>query len=154
MRIFYKNDDLIIKNSDWKNIVFSPNSKEVFIDDFSVSYPWEYEKSGILFEVKEYNNVLFYRFIVDSKHIAIITSDSFEIKEEILSFFWDIDLLIIIWTKDAIKIFENIEAKVVVPYWESKDIFLNSMWQNSEEINKYKIKAESDLNNTEFVNLA
>lgn len=61
--------------------------------------------------------------------------------------------MIITWTKNAIKMFENIEAKVVIPYGEWKDIFLNSMWQHSEEVSKYKVKSDSDLNNTEFVNL-
>jgi hypothetical protein len=30
-------------------------------------------------------------------------------------------------TKQAVKVFENIEAKVVVPYGEGKEIFLNTV---------------------------
>lgn len=151
--IFYNNDKLIIQNSDKKSITFDIEAKEVFIDDFLVSYPWEYEKSWILLEVKKYNDILFYKFLVDQKHLSIVTSDSFELKEEILSFFWDIDMLIIVWTKDAVKIFESIEAKVVLPYGEWKDIFLNSLWQNIEPVNKFRIKADFSLDSTDFVNL-
>jgi len=76
-------------------------------------HQWEYEKSWNLLEVKEYTELLFYKFLIDGKHMCIIYSDSFELKEEIVSFFGDVDILLIIWTKDAVKIFENIEAKVV-----------------------------------------
>jgi hypothetical protein len=35
--------------------------------------------------------------------------------------------LIIIGSKEACKLFESIEAKIVLPYGESKDIFLNTL---------------------------
>jgi len=85
--------------------------------------------------------------------MCIVYSDSFELKEEIVSFFWDVDILIIIWTKDAVKIFENIEAKVVIPYWEGKDIFLNTVGQHSEAVKVFKVWADLDGDRTEFVNL-
>lgn len=87
MEIFYENNNLVVSSDDNKKIIFSPESNEVSIDDYSVSYPWEYEKSGILLEVKEYNGILFYKFTMNSKHIGLVTYDSFELKEEILSFF-------------------------------------------------------------------
>jgi hypothetical protein len=85
--------------------------------------------------------------------MCIIYSDSFELKEEIVSFFWDVDILIIIWTKDAVKIFENIEAKVVVPYGAGKDIFLNTVGQHPEAVKTFKVMADLDGDRTEFVNL-
>jgi len=77
---------LIIKE-DKKEIVFDTSSLEVLLDTFNVTYPGEYEKSGILLEVKEYSNSLFYKFLVDSKRVLIVTKDDFELKEDILSFF-------------------------------------------------------------------
>ncbi len=151
--IKYNEDVLVLTNWEKKDITFNIAENLVFMDKIWVSFPWEYEKSGILLEVKEYSNSLFYNFLFDSKNIVIITDDNFEIKEDILSFFGDIDVLIIVWTKQAIKIFENIEAKLVIPYWEWKDLFLNSLWQNLEEVNFYKIKWDFSLDNTEFVNL-
>jgi len=71
-----------------KNTVsLDTSSLEVKIDDLNVVHPGEYEKSGILLEVKEYNNILFYSFTIEGKHLLIITNDKFDLKEEILSFF-------------------------------------------------------------------
>lgn len=140
--------------SDNKSIIsLDKENLTLKIDDFDVSYPWEYEKSGILLEVKEYEEKLFYSFSVDSKHILFVLTDTFELKEEILSFFWDVDLLIIFSGKNSVKIYENIEARVVVPFWEAKDIFLQNLWQKKEELSSYKIKWDLPTENTEFVNL-
>ncbi len=151
--ILYKGDSLLITDSNKKSIDFDYKSNKVLLDWYDVTFPWEYEKSWILLEVKEYNNYLFYNFLIDQKHLVIITEDNFEIKESILEFLWDVDLLIIKWSKDATKIFENIEAKIVIPYGEWKDLFLNSLWQQSEEVSVYKQKWELPIDNTEFVNL-
>lgn len=153
VEVFYRESELVLSVNK-KEIVFNTVSENVLLDTFEVSYPWEYEKSWILLEVKEYSGKLFYNFLAEGNHIVIITWDSFELKEEILSFFWDIDILIIVWSKPATKIFENVEAKVVIPYGEGKDLFLTTLWQHIEEVSNYKIKAEKSLDMTEFVNLA
>lgn len=153
IEIYNKANNLLIQDSNKKEIILNIESIEVKLDWFDVSYPWEYEKSWILLEVKEFEEKLFYNFLIESKHIVIIPSDSFELKEEILTFFWDVDILIIKWTKEAAKIFENIEAKIVIPYWESKDIFLNTLGQHIVEEDIYKLKWEFSIDNTEFVNL-
>lgn len=151
--IFYKKDDLIIQNSEKKELSFNTLDLSITIDWFPVSHPWEYEKSGILLEVKEYNEKLFYNFLIDGKHLVIVPYDNFEIKEDILSFFWDVDILIILGSKEGAKAFENIEARMVIPYWEWKDIFLNTLWQHSEEVDNYKVKAELPIDSTLFINL-
>lgn len=142
-----------IIDSNKTEIKFETESNNVYLGDFNVSYPGEYEKSGILLEVKEYNEKLFYHFLVEGKHIVIINTDTVELKEEILSFFGDVDILIIHGSKEAAKLFENIEAKLVVPYTEGKDIFLNTLGQHIEEVASHKIKAELSIDVTEFVNL-
>ena len=151
--IKYKNSDLIITDWEKKEISFNIVSKKVILDWFDISYSWEYEKSGILVEVKEYQEELYYNFLIDKKRLVIITKDNFELKEEILSFFGDVDVLIIIGTKEAAKIFESIEAKIVIPYGESKDMFLHTLGQNIEEVKSYKVKWDFSLDSTEFVNL-
>lgn len=142
----------IVSNSKNK-IVFDTSTKLVMIDNLDVTYPWEFEKGGILLEVKEYSNILFYSFTIDSKHLVIISNDNFELKEEILSFFWDVDVLVIVWSRESAKIFESIEARVVVPYGESKQTFLTTLWQHSEEVPSYKIKWELSDDTSEFINL-
>lgn len=153
IELFNKSGVISVETNTKNKITFDTNSLEVKIDNLSVVYPGEYEKSGILSIVKEYNNILFYSFTVDAKHLVIITNDSFELKEEILSFFWDVDILIIVWTKESAKIFENIEARLVVPYWDGKSTFLTTLWQHIEEVESYKVKWEFSLDSTEFVNL-
>lgn len=142
----------IVSNSKNK-IVFDASTKLVMIDNLDVTYPWEFEKGGILLEVKEYSNNLFYSFTIDSKHLVIISNDSFDLKEEILSFFWDVDVLVIVWSRESAKIFENIEARVVIPYWEWKQTFLTTLWQHSEEVSSYKIKWDLSDDVSEFINL-
>lgn len=154
IEISYKKGNILcVKNADKKEITFDTELRTVMMDDFNVTYQGEYEKSGNLLEVKEYTDLLFYKFLVDGKHMCIIYSDSFELKEEIVKFFGDVDILIIIWTKDAVKIFENIEAKIVVPYGEGKDIFLNTVGQHPEAVKAFKVGADIDGDRTEFVNL-
>ena len=153
MEIRKKKNILEIESDSKWIIYFDEETKEVKIWDLIVSYPWEYEKSGILLEVKEYSWELFYSFAVDSKHIFFVLTDNFELKEEIVSFFWDVDVLIIVWTKKSVNIFENIEARVVIPYGEGKDLFLQSLWQNISPVSNYKLKLDLSLENTEFVNL-
>lgn len=144
---------ITIVDSNKTEIKFETQSNNVYLWDFDVSYPGEYEKSGILLEVKEYNQQLFYHFLVDGKHLVIVNTDSVDLKEEILSFFWDVDILIIKGSKESAKLFESIEAKLVIPYTEGKDIFLNTLGQHIEEVSSHKIKAELSIDTTEFVNL-
>jgi len=154
IEISYKKKNLLcIKNADKKEVTFDTELRTVLMDDFNVTYQGEYEKSGNLLEVKEYTDLLFYKFLIDGKHMCIIYSDSFELKEEIVKFFGDVDVLIIVWTKQAVKIFENIEAKVVIPYGEGKDIFLNTVGQHTEPVKAFKVWADLDGDRTEFVNL-
>ena len=153
MEIRKKKNILEIESDSKWIIYFDEETKEVKIWDLIVSYPWEYEKSGILLEVKEYSWELFYSFAVDSKHIFFVLTDNFELKEEIVSFFRDVDVLIIVWTKKSVNIFENIEARVVIPYGEGKDLFLQSLGQNISPVSNYKLKSDLSLENTEFVNL-
>lgn len=153
LEIYNENEKLLILDSSKNKISLDKENFEIDLNDFNLSYPWEYEKSWILLEVKEYQDKLFYNFFIAWKHLVIISSDNFELSEEILSFLWDIDILIIKASKQAAKIYENIEARVIVPYWEEKDIFLNTLGQNIEEVDLYKFKWDFDLENSEFVNL-
>lgn len=152
---FYRGSALIIGTTkEKKEIVFDTVNNSVTLDTYDVSFPGEYEKSGILLEVKEYAGNLFYKFLVLGYHLVIVQSDSFDLTEEILWFFGDVDVLIIKGTKAGVKIYESIEAKLVIPYGEEKEIFLNTLGQTKEILNTFRIKSELNGENTEFVNLA
>lgn len=153
MEIYYRKKNLIITNSSKKEVVFNLESKDVSVDGFSISNQWEYEKWSILAEVKNYKWNLFYNLDIDSYKVLILVDDSFDFSEEILSFFGDIDLLILPWSKNSIKVYENIEAKMVLPYWEWKDVFFTAISQHKDEVETLKIKWEIQWDITEFVNL-
>lgn len=143
----------IILTHEKKEIVFWFTTKEVWLDNLDVNFPWEYEKAEMLLEVKEFESELIYKFYVEGYNIVIVTKESFDTIENILSFFGDVDLLILPWTKNAIKLYENIEAKIVLPYGEGKDVFLNSLGQHKEEVQNFRIKWEILWDTTEFINL-
>lgn len=85
IEISYKNPTtLVIKNSEKKEILLDIEFSKVHLEDFDVSYPGEYEKSGNLLEVMEYKGELFYKFLVEGKHMCIVTGKSCDMKEEIL----------------------------------------------------------------------
>lgn len=142
-----------IKNSDNSIIELDTQKNTVTVEWFDVNFPGEYEKAGILTEVKEYEEKLFYSLVTEWKTILIVLHDSFEMKEDIMTFFWDVDILLIIGTKNSPKIVENIEARVVIPFGEWKEVFLNTLGQHKEEIDTFKLKAELWVENTEYVNL-
>ncbi|NUJ98049.1 hypothetical protein HGA92_04665 [Candidatus Gracilibacteria bacterium] len=153
LEFFYKGDNLAIVNDNKKEINFFLQEKTVLLDGFDINFPGEYEKSEILLEVMEKQENLFYKFNAEKVRIVILTSDSFELNEENLSFFGDVDVLILPGTKNAVKIYENIEAKLVLPYGEEKDIFFNTLAQHKEAVKSYKLKGELAGDITEFVNL-
>lgn len=149
IEIYWTNDKkIIIKNSDNKKIEINYKDNNVNIEWFMIDSPWEYEKAWILLEVKEYEEKFFYSFLMESKNILIIMDENFELKEEITSFFWDVDILLINWAKNSPKVIENIEARVIIPFWEWKDICLNTLGQHKEELESYKLKT-NELNDSE-----
>ncbi|MBS9775181.1 hypothetical protein KGV52_00545 [Candidatus Gracilibacteria bacterium] len=149
-----KNNGEIALQGENATAYFHIDTNMVKIDELEVNYPGEYEKGGILLEVKEYEKKLFYSFSIDGKNTVIITNDTFEQKEEILDFFGDIDVLLIVGTKNAAKVFENIEARIVIPYGEGRDVFLNTLGQDSiEEVKIYKVKNELPVDDSIFVKL-
>ncbi len=81
---------------------------------------------------------------IEGKNIAYISTNTLEITEKVIDFFGNIDILILPGDKNATKIFENLEARMVVPYGEESPIFLSSLGQNIEIMEKYKTK-ESDF---------
>lgn len=153
LEIFNKNNIINIKNSDNVFVNINIDKKEVFIWEYFIDFPWEYEKSWILMEVLEYDNKMFYNFLVEWNTVVVIFDDNFDLKEEIMNFFWDVDVLLVVWTKNSPKIVENIETRVVIPFWEWKDVFLHSLSQHKEEIEVFKLKSDLWIENTEFINL-
>ena len=154
MKIYYKNNDLIIENSDKVNVIYNfKDSSHINIDDFVINAQWEYEKSWVLVEVKLYKWLLFYKVTTDTYKIVIITDFKITLDEEILWFFGDIDILLLPWMKESAKLYDDLEAKIVIPFGEWKDVFFNAISQNIAEVDNYKISWVLNQDSTEFVNL-
>lgn len=144
----------------WSAVVITADKKELTFDEWKVNidwlvidFPWEYEKSSIMCHTIEKDGKLLFQIRFDGKIIGYINYDELEITEDIVDFFWNIDILVLKWSKSSIKIFENMEAKVVVPFWEWKDIFFSTLWQHPEVSSSFRIKSDLDENEVIFVNL-
>lgn len=153
IEIFNQGDLLKIKNSDNNHVVIDKTKNTVSIEDFWIDHPGEYEKSWILSEVFEYDNKLFYNIHIEWKLITVLFEDVAELNEKILGFFGDVDVLLTTWNKPMKKMVENIEARVVIPFGEARELLLNDLGQHKEETNVFKLKNEMWTENTEYVNL-
>lgn len=140
--------------TDKKTVRFAPEGLE--IDGLTIEMPGEYEKSGILLQTRLIGEILVHELQVERKVIGFIPAEILETSEELVAFFDELDILLISGSKSDIQIFENLEARMVVPYGEFRETFLNSVGQASlEAVEKFKTK-ESDFNgeSTIFVKLA
>lgn len=144
----------------WESIVLIWDKKEIVFENWIVNVDWlkidfpgEYEKSWIMAHVIEKSEKLIFQLRFLDKNVWYINYDELEIDEELADFFWDIDILVIKWSKNSIKIFENLEAKYVVPYWDQKDNFFSTLGQHIESVPSMKIKELLSENDVIFVNL-
>lgn len=146
---------LEVKSSFPQIVYFDYENANVKMGEYEIDSPGEYEKSWILCEVFEKDEKLFYRFIIEEKVIAWVLYDNIsEIQEEVIGFLWDVDILLIIGSKASAKFIENIEARVVVPLSEGKEVFFNQLWQKKEEMTVFKLRQDMGEEQIEFVNLA
>lgn len=152
MDIISRNNQIVI-TSDKKEIIFEgPTS--IVLDGLIIDFFGEYEKSGFLATFHEVEGKNLFTLRVEGKNIAFVPTDTLEITEKVVNFLGNIDILILPGDKNTTKIFENIEARMVVPYGEETPLFLSSLGQNIEMVDKYKTK-ESDFEgeSTVFVRL-
>lgn len=138
MDITSRNNQIVI-TSDKKEIIFeSPTS--IVLDSMTIDFFGEYEKSGFLVTYHEVEGKSLFTLRVEGKNIAYIPTDTLEITEKVVDFLGNIDVLILPGNKNSTKIFENVEARMVVPYGEETPIFLTSLGQNIEMVDKYRTK--------------
>ncbi len=150
MEIYKKNWSIAI-SSNKKEIEFA--NRKIIVDEMIIDMPWEYEKSWILAQALKFNDKLLFQLKIENKNVAYIEYDDLDITEDISSFLWNIDILIILWSKNSIKIFENLEARSVLPFWEQKDIFFNTLWQHPEPTKNFKLKEFQSETEVIFINL-
>ena len=152
MDITSRNNQIVI-TSDKKEIVFQ-SADTIVLDGLVIDFFGEYEKSGFLATFHEVEGKNLFALRVEGKNIAYVPTDTLEVTEKVVDFLGNIDILILPGDKNATKIFENLEARMVVPYGEESPLFLSSLGQNIEMVDKYKTK-ETDFETeaTVFVRL-
>lgn len=127
----------------------------VDIECMRIDFPGEYEKSGILVHVLDHPSGLLFTLRLEDRDVAYVETDVLEVTEAIADFFRDVDVLVLKGTKNAVKLFENLEARLVVPYGEERSAFLAALGQNVEAVAKYKTKElDFEGESTGFVHLA
>ena len=152
MELLKKNGNIVIV-SEKREIEFLENA--IVLDGMDIDFPGEYEKSGFLLAMHEIQDKRLFCVRIEGKNIAYIPTDTLEITEEVVDFFGNIDILVILGDKNSTKIFENLETYIVLPYGPEKDLFLTALGQHSEAIEKYKVKeADFEGEGVLFLNLA
>ena len=136
-------DNTIVITSDKKEIVFSTPTS-IVLDGMNIDFFGEYEKSGFLATFHEVEGKNLFTLRVEGKNIAYVPTDTLEVSEKVVDFLGNIDILILPGDKNATKIFENLEARMVIPYGEESPLFLSSLGQNIEMVEKFKTK-ETDF---------
>ena len=150
---FLERNNSVVIISDKKEIIFSDDT--LSLDGMTINFPGEYEKSGFLLSVMEEGGKLLFSIRVEDHDIAYMSTDTLEITESIADFFSNTDILILPGTKNAAKIYENLDGRIVIPFGAEKSLFLSTLGQNNvEQVSRYKTK-ETDFegDNTVFVNL-
>ena len=150
---FFKNNSNICISSDKKEIILWKNS--VTIDGMLINFPGEYEKSGILTQVREENEKFYFTLQIEGKIVAYIPHVEGEIHDELINFFAKTSILVTLADKANTKLIEVLEPSIIIPFGETKDIFLTTLGQSTlESTGQYKVKDISDEWAAIYVNLS
>lgn len=140
MELIFDNDGLHIF-SEKKEILLTNSICRV--DGMPLEIAWEYEKWGFLCYAYESSAWLVYRFQIEGKIGAYITSASIDSPPELMDFLGDIDILFVTWGLDLKSSIEKIEPRMIIALWE-QSASLASALGASLPVDKYKLK-ESDF---------
>lgn len=149
---FFKCNNNVCISSDKKEILLGSN--QVTVDGMVIDFPGEYEKSGIILQVKEENEKRYFTLQVEGKIIAYVSHTEGEIQDELLNFFAKTSILVTLADKENTKLVEVLEPSIIIPYGEGKDVFLSSLGQTLEPTDRYKLKEIDDQGAAVYVNLA
>jgi len=127
----------------------------VKVDGYDISFPGEYEKSGMIAEVREYGDSMVYRFTVGGRTLFHLPESTESLTSDMTQFAGDVDILMVPGKKELQKVVESIDARVVIPYGSSKSALLGAFGQSIETEEKRVLKAaDFDDEHTLFVDLA
>lgn len=111
------------------------------IDGYDIDYPGEYEKSGIIVQIKEYgDDYLITRCNVGDRVVAYLPESTEDLTSDMISFLGDVDVLILPGKKTLQKIVETVDPRVVLPYGEALSAFFGAFGQTVEPLNKKNLK--------------
>ncbi len=141
MEFFYKNNIVSIE-SDKKTINFLPDSVEV--DSLTIDMAGEYEKGGFLAYAHEHNGFRIYQLRVEGYRVGYIPALLTELSSEEMSFFGDLDILIVPVNPSSHALIEKLEPRLIVIFGDSAYDFGVKIGNTESPVQKYKLK-EADL---------
>jgi hypothetical protein len=134
----YKNNTLVV-TSDKKNIIFSPEKTE--LDGLVIDCAGEYEKSGFLMYLREYNGLQYYHFRVEGYWMGYIPVLPEEIDGDTVDFLGQLDILIAPVGKKDQKLLDVIEPRLLIAYGTSACEMPQALGYGSEMSDGYKFRA-------------
>lgn len=137
----YKDWNITI-SSDKKNIILEKN--KIILDELEIDTAWEYEKSGFLMYVREFENILYFYFRVEGNWLAYIPSIPKEIDSKILDLFGNLDILIAPFAKSEQKLIESIEPRMMISFAENSSDLVSIFGEAISDSSSYKLKS-SDI---------
>ena len=96
-------------------------SSYIMIDGYEIDFPGEYEKSGVIAEVRQFaDDLSLTRLTVGDHTVLHVPENIEEFTADMTSFAGNVDVLIVPGKKELQKTIEKIDARVVIPYGSSK----------------------------------
>lgn len=137
----YKDWNITI-SSDKKNIILEKN--KIILDELEIDTAWEYEKSGFLMYVREFENILYFYFRVEGNWLAYIPLIPKEIDSKILDLFGNLDILIAPFSKSEQKLIESIEPRMMISFADNSSDLVSIFGEAISDSSSYKLKS-SDI---------
>lgn len=86
------------------------------LDGLLIECAGEYEKSGFLMYVREFENVRYFSFRVEGYWVGFISDIPTQIPSDILDFLGQIDILVVPFSKSEQIFIEQIEPKIIISF--------------------------------------
>ena len=153
MEISPRSDALLI-TSEKREILLE--SDAVSVDGMRFDFTGEYERAGVGVEVRMVAGVFVATLHIERKNIAYIAAEIAEVPEDIVEFFGNIDILLLPSGRHITKLYEILEARIVIPFGESAHEALTALGQaNAEPMPRYRSKeSDFDADTTRFIYLS
>lgn len=142
MEFLFKNGSISV-SSDKKNIIFENNT--VVLDEFFIDCPGEYEKSGFLLYVRDFDGCFCVHFRAEGEWLGYMSCIPSSSEQKILDFFGQLDILIAPFSREQKSLLDQIEPRMLVAYGEKSGDLATMFGSEIAPSDSYKLKSQ-DIN--------